>query len=306
MYYNPIVDPHGFTHSVDMVTVEYMLAVSYPVATDKLMNLLSGFGFDADKGSKLGVTPSFRYGYYTNHVWHDGIVFSLGKWSNYDKLEKKWWSLDMLMIKVNPNKHAGTALLDAVLSFLQEHCRDGYLVRYDYAIDVPCALSDVMVIGSRKEKGLYKGTRYYGQRHKHGYLKVYDKAKEQNFDYLLSRLEFTFNPRDIPSWENIVIRAPETSQNAPERLSSTCKLYLDMLMELKALGADIEPYIEQMNYRTWKQIEPYLFSGIQLQLDQTILDKLIDKINCMFIISDTNNNVNGEFMSCFDTDLPFD
>ncbi|EOJ4528197.1 hypothetical protein ACKKL3_004419, partial [Shigella flexneri] len=98
----------------------------------------------------------------------------------------------MMRFKINPNKHIGSPAVQVVLDFIREWCTDGYLVRWDYAIDVPVKIADVMVIGSRKEKGLYKGTRYYGQRHKHGYLKVYDKQREQGLDDVLTRIEYTF------------------------------------------------------------------------------------------------------------------
>jgi len=290
-----------------MVTIEYLLPVGYKTATQLLIDLLGDFGFKAETGCKLDVLPSFRYEFYTNHIWHDGIIFGLGKWKNYDKQEKKWYSLDMLRIKVNPNKHVGTALFDSVLKYISDNCKDGCLVRYDYAVDIPVDISDVIVVGSRKEKGLYKGTRYYGQRHKHGYLKVYDKAREQKLDCSLTRLEYTYNPRDIPSWDNIVIRAPTSDGNGREALPNASRLYVDMLLEIRALGGEIEPYVERMNYRTWKKIEPYLMQGNRLNLNQTILDDLINKINDMFIISDTDNGVNtdDDFMIC-DTDLPLD
>lgn len=311
MVENAVVDFYGYTHSIDMVTVEYFLNSSLKSATDDLITLLCKFGLDQDREVKLNAAPSFRYAFYTNHIWHDGIRFSLGKWSSYDKKTKKWYQLDMLLLRVNPNKHVGTLLFDAVLDFIKSHCIDGELLRYDYAIDVPVDINDVLVIGSRKEKGLYKGTRYYGQRHHHGYLKVYDKAAEQKLDTLLTRIEYTFKPKDIPSWDNITIRAPVSDGDAPNSLPGAARMYLDMLLEIRALGGQIEPYLERMTYRMYKQIEPYLFSGVQLQFDDTILTCLLDKINTMFIISDTNNKVNdnvqeSEFMTCFDTDLPFD
>lgn len=309
---NGIVDAHGYTHSVDMVTVDYFLSCSYGTVTGMLMDALGPFGLDREKNVKLGLLPSFRYAYYTNHVWLDGVVLSLGKWTNYDKADKRAYSLDMMRLKVNPNKHAGTPLLDAVMGILGEYSREGYLVRYDYAIDVPVAPNDVLVVSSRKEKGLYKGTRYFGQRHKHGYLKIYDKGKEQDLDTELTRIEYTLVPDEVPSWDNIVVRAPVEGTQPASALSSQCRLYLDMLLELRELGAGIDSYIERINYRTWKQIEPHLYAGVKLVFDEEINKQLVENICSTFIITGTGSEVNaGEaaddgFLTDFDTDLPFD
>lgn len=309
MYFNSINDHHGFTHSIDNIIVDYYLLGNYKFITDKLIELLNGFGFDVEKGAKLDKLPSSRYEFYTNHLWYDGFHFSLGKWDSYDDESKKWLSLDMMRFKVNPNKHGDTPLFKAVLEFLREYCTSGCLIRYDYAVDVPVGLKDVLVISSRKEPGLYKGTRYYGQRHKHGYLKIYDKAKEAGLDDDRTRIEYTFVSGHIPSIDNIVIRAPVETSESHEELSGQLSLYLDMLIHLKSLSVDITQYLERMNYRTLKKIEPYLFSGIKLDFDETVLNKLINFINDTFIITETNEPVNDspdEFMTCFDTDLPFD
>jgi len=182
---------------------------------------------------------------------------------------------------------------EPVLKFLREYCVDGSLVRYDYAIDVPVSLDDVLVVSSRKERGLYRGTRYLGRRHAHGYCKIYDKGAEQHEDVVLTRIEYTFDPRIPPAFDNIMIRGgPSEGLEALERLSGVPALYLDMLIEIRALGGQIEPYINRINSRTWKKIEPHLFSGVQLIPDSDIINQLVNVINNTFIITDTYNNVN--------------
>lgn len=300
-----VKDSFGYLHSIDMVTLDYLLVGSYKTVTDHLIILLEGHGMVKEKNTKLDNLPGFRYEYYTNYVWFEGFTFFLGKWSNYDKMDKSWYNLDMMRLKVNPNKHMGTELMNDVLAFLGEWCRDGVLIRYDYAIDVPVPLSDVLVINSRKQKGLYKGTRYFGRRHSHGYLKIYDKAAEQKLDGDLTRIEYTMVPDQIPSWDNIVIRAPV--KDAPdEKLSKTLRLYLDMLVELRELGADIDQYIQRMDFKSFKKIEPYLMTGVRLEFDTEINNCLLENICSVFIVTKNQQLVKDEFMECFDTDLPFD
>ncbi len=306
-YYNAVIDDNGYTHSVDMVIIDYYLKCTYPTASKKLLELFSSLdGFDEKKHSSLNNQPNFKYQFYVDMVWFDGLVIHLGKCAEYDKDSKDWTKLDMLRIKVNPNKHMDSEVMKRVLPFLQEWCTDGFLVRWDYAVDVPVAPSEISVIGSRKEKGLYKGTRYYGQRHKHGYLKIYDKQKEQKLETPLTRIEYTFQAGLPPSWDNITIRAPVASQDGPKGDLRSAGLYLDMLIEIKALGGDIEPFIERMNYRTYKKIEPFLYSGKQLQCDDDLINELLKKIYDVFIIAEVEQNVNtfeDKFMKC-DTDLP--
>lgn len=287
LYQNQKSDCHGYIHSIDMVVIDYYLKGSYKKISEMLCKLFEDDGVK----SSLGNVPNFKYQYYVDMIWCNGIVFHLGKYTDYDKTDKSWSTLDVLRLEVNPNKHLGTPLMDKTLEFIKEWCTDGCLIRYDYAIDIPVEISDVLVIGSRKEKGLYKGTRYFGRRHTHGYLKIYDKAKEQKDSGCITRVEYTYKASEIPMWENITIRAPLSDSADVPALSPTAKLYLDMLTEIKALGGEIEPYIERMNYRTWKQLEPHLYSGVQLQFDNDLLDDLLSVISDIFIISEVEQKV---------------
>ena len=305
-YYADISDDDGYVHSVDMVIVDYYLKCNYSLATAKLLDGLSQIdGFESDKNASLDNLPNFKYMFYVDMIWFDGMVLYFGKYVSYDKVNKSWTKIDMMRLKVNPNKHMDSPALQVVLDFIREWCADGYLVRWDYAVEI----ADVMVIGSRKEKGLYKGTRYYGQRHKHGYLKVYDKCKEQGLDSPLTRLEYTFEAGLPLSWDNIVIRTPLTRVDTPILLSKTLRVYLSMLTEIKALGGDIEPYIEDMGYRTYTKIEPFLYSGKQLQVNEYIIDKLLNVISNVFIIADIEQKVkeDEEFIEVgTDLPIPFD
>lgn len=86
----------------------------------------------------------------------------------------------ILRLKFNPNKNKDNPALLNVLSFL---FRCGWVStwhfsRVDYAIDVQGPLSAFYVL-SRKTETNYCTTRYYGKRGTSGYLRVYDKRKEQ-------------------------------------------------------------------------------------------------------------------------------
>ena len=289
-YFHSVTDSDGFVHSIDMVVIDYYLKCDYHIASGKLLSL---FGIDCK--SSLDNLPNFKYQYFVDMIWCDGFVFHLGKYVDYDKTDKSWQKLDMLRLEVNPNKHAASRFHDAVLEFLSEWCTDGFLVRFDYAVDLPVPIEDVLVINSRKEKGLYKGTRYFGRRHSHGYLKIYDKAKEIHEDIHLTRVEYTFDSRKEFAFDHIVVRgSPSDRTESPEKLSASLRLYLDMLIEIKALGGQIEPYIQRMNYRTWKKIEPYFYEGRRLECNDDLIHDLISYINDVYILDDNGRKVKEE------------
>ena len=102
-----------------------------------------------------------------------------------------------LRFKFNPNKCKDNSVLKSVLSFL---LTNGWICgwhfsRVDYAVDVKGPLKDFYVL-SRKTETNYGSTRYYGIRGSSGYLRVYDKRKEQrevfnnDIGYELTRFEW--------------------------------------------------------------------------------------------------------------------
>lgn len=85
-----------------------------------------------------------------------------------------------LRLKFNPNKNADNPALKTILSFLYTcgWVNGWHFSRVDYALDVQGPLSAFYVL-SRKTETNYGSTRYYGVRGTSGYLRVYDKRKEQ-------------------------------------------------------------------------------------------------------------------------------
>ena len=83
-------------------------------------------------------------------------------------------------MKFNPNKCVDNPAVKRVFSFLFNSgwVTGWYLSRVDYALDVQGPIKDFYVL-SRKVETNYSSTRYYGVRGSSGYLRVYDKRKEQ-------------------------------------------------------------------------------------------------------------------------------
>ncbi len=158
---------------------------------------------DKDKGlfhirtqEKLG-GADYRYNIYVSeHDTSDGSVF-IGYKHNSAKAGECY---DM-KIEFNPNK--SNSVQSYVLKALESVVKANVvkLVECDIAIDIPYKASDIYIVNkSGKLPSSCDTTRYFGQKHTDGYLKLYDKLKEQKVlvspkgSEHLTRIEFTLKP----------------------------------------------------------------------------------------------------------------
>ena len=97
--------------------------------------------------------------------------------SSYVKGSEVHW---FLRLKFNPNKNADNPVLKLVFSFLYKcgWVNGWHFSRVDYALDIQGPIKNFYVL-SRKAESYFDSTRYYGTRGTSGYLRVYDKRKEQ-------------------------------------------------------------------------------------------------------------------------------
>lgn len=123
----------------------------------------------------------------------------------------------------------------------------------------PNHINTVRVFNLRKEPGFYKGTIYLGQRSQHGFLKIYDKAKEQDIQEIpLTRIEHTLDADKTLSLEKINIINTKRTDAKPE-LDRLNNCIVMRCLALQTNGIDFEPFISTLNYRRRKTIEPYLY-----------------------------------------------
>lgn len=134
---------------------------------------------DVEQGSEL-----------VNRVWlgcnHNSLV---GKESMYTKL----------YIEFNPNKtDLYFGVTKQIFDYYFRNNSSVCVVSCDIAIDLfDCSLDDLFFVKNRFRRVLdYRQnggrTIYFGKKSTSGYTKVYDKAAEQNKDFLWSRVEFSF------------------------------------------------------------------------------------------------------------------
>ena len=297
-YYKPITDSSGYIHSIDNVIIIFFLK-RYQM--ENVANELKAIReyHHADGWEKLNLPHCSKYSFFQNVVHIGAMHILYGKYQKFDKMNREWDILPMLRFEVNPNKHYDEPVFRDILVWLHQNCTDGILQRFDYAIDVPCDISQVRIYGSRKEPGLYKGTVYRGQRSHHGFTKIYDKAKEQNLDKPLTRVEYVLEADKPPSFEKIMILPPisekETDTN---ELDAVNACIVDMALALQLYGEDYEPYLQKLNYRRRKKIEPYLLGkSTELAYPPEILDCLKEQIKELFLISENDNTILPEYVA---------
>lgn len=317
-YYHSITDKNGYIHSIDnVVFVYYIKSYNMQKVAEELISIRTKH--NASGWEKLNVSSCSKYSWYQNVVHIDSLHLSFGKYHEYSKTDRKWIVLPLLRLEVNPSKHAGKNVFQALIKWISQNCSDGTLKKYDYAVDIPYPIKDVHVLGSRKEPGLYKGTIYRGQRQQHGFLKIYDKGKEQGEDIILTRIEHTLDPDKPLSLEKITIINPNGKTPDISKLDNLNKCIVNLCLLVKSYGVDFEPYIAKLNYRRRRAIAPYLYNSgniTELEYDKSILDSLLQKIHELFCVDSTSSEEPPSLLTDkdgfvvipddIDMDLPFE
>lgn len=278
-YFYNITDKNGYVHSIDNCILVYSMKYINSL-TDLLLyleNLKSIHNLDNEYWTRNNLPACSHYSFFSDIVHLcNGIYLSIGKY-NYIKDKKDPFIVPLVKLEINLNKHFDKTIFSDLNDWLIKNSGDISLIKYDYAIDIKAPVESIQNIGSRKERGLYKGTRYYGQRNKHGYCKIYDKKKEQELDYDLTRIEHTFISGEKLSLEPIYIKS---NKKIDEKLNDTDRCILKMLGSLKAYGEDITVYLNDLGRRKKKTILDNLqgYEYKKLEYNQDILKNLLDKV----------------------------
>lgn len=296
-------DQRSCVHSIDMLHIDFWVD-SY--RGERVLRSIAPFfashvpGWSFDQFTKLDLPACSRYQYFQSAIWGGGFHIAYGQYKSVDRVDHTVDVLPVLRVKFNPNKCARSPLFADLFSWIHGHCYDGMIVRFDYAVDVPCQLAD-LVVSSRKEPGLYKGTRYFGQRHHHGHVKIYDKSKEQADrghsdlpDHPITRVEYTFVTGKPLGFDSIcwLTRGPLPLPDQTE-LSPCALAYCRILRDLRASGGDVLQALEYIDRRTREKVKPYTIgSGVQLLEDTEILTRLLSQYCVVYNITYQSGGVN--------------
>lgn len=305
-YFYSITDSFGCVHSIDMVYLEYFAKCSPKGIVEIVQKVHEDYPL-VKYQEYLDRVPHSKWNYYTDGVSIGGVYVSAGKYNNYDPMTKSFDLLPMFEIRVNPNKHMNEPWFQDMLFRLLEWSSSGMLRKYDYAIDIAKPPKSVQILDTRKEPGLYKGTRYYGQAGRHGYVKIYDKQKDmkrqgESID-TLTRVEYTLFANQEHSLENVYILSSEQLETDYSKLKDTDRAIVEMYMQLKAIGFNYEL---KLGRRKMIALEPYL-QGQYQKLDYgNILGVLVDNIKREFRAMDVATDDDGFMQVDMLDDLPFE
>lgn len=312
-----MTDKKGYVHSIDNVIIEYVTAGSTSAVKRILADIqeigkkFKGIGM-VNYWERLNLTPCSKFSWCAHQIHlDDGIFLHIGHYVDYAKPKTNWDLYPVVKLEVNPNKHGGKEVLKELLEVLKDWAGEITLLKYDYAVDVPLPPDDVEVFGTRKERGLYKGSRYYGQRNKNGYCKIYDKAKEQGLDEPLTRIEHTVvcsgkkATRKI-SFEEVYVKSEIREYD--DKLTTNDKVLLEFCNTCKVNGIEYEHIIDKLDKRKKRFIKEQLKKNEyeKIEYDEFTRLCLLEKVYNYFGARE-KEETESEFKDIEDMEeLPFD
>ena len=109
---------------------------------------------------------------------------------SFDKTLNTW------KLELNPNKCLPCSFVSSLFDLLSMYSKRIDIVEYDIAVDMPFSRDSFFLVKDKRKyqcvlNSSFDKTEYLGCRHQHGFVKLYNKQKESNLDYPLTRFEIT-------------------------------------------------------------------------------------------------------------------
>lgn len=181
-----------------------MLRLEFKVSTSNLQKLLNSFQYRTD----CDYWESNKYFTYRHQ-----FTFRVDLKNSYtllaDFIDARKNANKIIILEFNPNK-VGSDL--GLLSLLNKLCLMAYkkrLVRFDCAIDILVSRDRCFLVKDQRTYSEYRNsssdlTQYLGHRNKHGFVKLYNKARELGLsDDNVTRLEITVDGDRVDEFESI-------------------------------------------------------------------------------------------------------
>ena len=180
-------------YSVDMVKLKTRLKVDY---VEKIISLFSSEP-NCMYWEKRGIGDyrhNFKFEEAPGQRWYLAVQHnSAPKSAKVD-----------IVLKYNPNKCKDVPLLEYVLANFYRNSPAVEVLAMDIACDIPVNILDLSFRKGKRDmitydKGSDNKTFYVGARGSNGYSKIYNKKRESNLDYELTRYEITILPKMLIS-----------------------------------------------------------------------------------------------------------
>lgn len=202
-YFQQITDSAtNYTYSIDNVVIKGKI---YYDASDLFQGLLNWLSSRIDLDYTYFETSAFAsYHYQFNFQLDIGRSFFLGVGFNGKKGVEPYVGLDF-----NPNKVMQYGDFVEVFNYVIERCQP-VIKRFDLAVDIPVLRRNIYMMKDRRKAVLDDQdpfvdmrnswddhTSYLGRRSTVGYVKLYNKQRENKLNTPMSRLELTLPPSAI-------------------------------------------------------------------------------------------------------------
>lgn len=272
-YWFVSMDQNGFMYSCDMLRYRLFFRRK-DFEGEKLRRILCQWGRNDIKDYPLN-TSEYKY---RNLFTVDYGVSSMSVGVGFNGTSKEDYKDGF--IEVNPNKCFGRLQCLYDIQRIFDCCWKFELVRFDLAVDLPAARESLSMSkdGRKYAMEMHSSsdkTEYLGVRNNPGYVKLYNKAKEQGDETAdLSRLEMTCDA----GWsaEQIVSKLPYVNTAAsgqePGELSSTQRA----LVRALRTSTDRDEIYKSLSANIRVKLRPYIYdSSTTLVYDTSCVNDVI-------------------------------
>jgi hypothetical protein len=261
-YLNEVVSDKGYIYSLDMIR----LNLDFKDTVQGFINWLSAFELTVDEILIKHYTSYKEFAYRDLfNIEIDDYSFVMGVGFNGNSQDRYKG-----FIEFNPNKCKGYKF-DRIYNCMRTFTYKLEVVRFDLAIDIPLPRHLVKLVKDQRNytyicnKG--SDTEYLGRRNNIGFTKLYDKTKESDLTYDITRLEITADLKGINFPEVKIM--PMQNKLKWDDLSATEKVLIQLLKQVE----NPTMYMRQLAFRKRKKIEDYIYEET-LELDQKAYNQI--------------------------------
>lgn len=281
-YFNEIHTKQHIVYSCDMLRLAFRTP-NYLTAA--LLKHLQQFKYTLENDVYIDQFFSPRVGRYRNLINYD--AGDKGKFTvGFPFNDFQWSDASHGFIEFNPNKCDNDIIqyfLNIIATFaVNPHGKVFEFKRFDLAIDIPVERSNVVLL--KKGNRLYNRmvsdsiTEYLGSRGSHGACKLYDKQKEANLDFPLTRLEITFTDLETFQFPDVYIFEDFENDADMDALNSTDKVIVRLLRNLPT--SEQEHYFRQLGRCKKKKLDEYIYPrSKEFKIDSIAVMKILDVIS---------------------------
>lgn len=257
-------------YSVDMVRMELRFDLRFHESFEK--QFMTSYVVSLFDEARSYVKPVSPGSYNTVATFRSGamvIAMGVGLVSGSCKINPAKG-----FIEFNPNK-IDEALLMEFLQYLGRFTWSAKLLRWDLAIDWRQPREAFRLFRyHNQQKYQYivsKGaiTEYAGSRNNPGFVKLYDKAKEQGLNGDLTRLELTLgsDPKDFEKYPLLIDFRYPIAATAGKRGTATYLVLAQLLQAQVLQGMNIDIFLRQLSRKVREQVQEVFAAGRVLEID---------------------------------------